>query len=473
MQNTLTASHHHFSEGARDVHLDNDSTGDEVSPADDMLFTPPELTQTTTIGCMTDVLQPSGGMRVEVDIWSTIHEFFNTMYIIFPIVSYTEISLRLIETPDWSAVPDLRTLLLSLRLLNAAGQYRMDSQNETCFRDLIRQVESSRLDYDFADPATLDAVVCSLFLFAAYNVIEKHGRAFLYLEEAASILEAVVPADDEETRRKVRLQQVLFNTEAATMKIYGDRSRQRKVPLPPLDAPTMTDHAFNREPESVKVAVHLLRRLTEINLAQDADALEDINVESEPDVGILYSNVLRQQHRYSRIQAADVVLTRQWHLSTKLAAQSRPFFVGALSRSAAVERLGLVAMSWVCLLREGELRVVGLGKLAGLANNLSCLAGPTLCRSVLGGLAGAISREDHEKNYAPSLARILMPLMSSIPSNMSMPDGESSARAHLVRVPDAETFRLDGPQLQFDVDLDFLVGDNREDMDFDRFIDLS
>lgn len=134
----------------------------------------------------------------DVDIWNGVHEFFNTVYINFPIVSYADVAARLIGTPDWFAVPDLRTLLLSLRLVNATAVYRIDAQNENHLRNLIHQVETSRLSHDFADSATLDAVVCFLFLFTAYNVLEKHGRAFLYLGEAFSLLEAVSPSNEKE-----------------------------------------------------------------------------------------------------------------------------------------------------------------------------------------------------------------------------------------------------------------------------------
>ena len=78
-----------------------------------------------------------GMTHPELDIWSSVHEFFNTAYVIFPIVSFADVAARLVETPNWFAVPDLRTLLLSLRLLNAAAQYRIDAKDENHIQNLI------------------------------------------------------------------------------------------------------------------------------------------------------------------------------------------------------------------------------------------------------------------------------------------------------------------------------------------------
>ncbi|KEF61325.1 uncharacterized protein A1O9_02890 [Exophiala aquamarina CBS 119918] len=355
------------------------------------------------------------------NIWSTLHEFFDTGYIIFPVVSYADVAIRLLDTPDWLAVPDLRTLLFAIRLMIACGKYRMDSRDEALLYHLIREVETSRLEYDFADPATLDAVVCSLFLFTAYNILEKHGRAFLYLDEAASLLERVMPSTEAEKERKLLVQQVMFNTEAATVKIYGTSTTQRRTREPPLngDIVPISQLEDGIDVYSTKVAAHLLKQLTKINLAKDADTLQKLNTESHEDIEILLGSALRQ-HRYSRIQAADVILTRQWQLSCRFAVGdggTNPFTRPSWST---VEHLGHVAMSWVCLLQEGELRVVGLGKLAGLIQNIAALGDLRKGRIIIGGLAGAVSREDHDRKYAPMLARLLVPMMSSLAPPLCM-----------------------------------------------------
>lgn len=174
----------------------------------------------------------------------------------------------------------------------------------------------------------------------------------------------------------MRVEQVLFNTEAATNKMYGSRSRQRRGRKPSLgvNVPPSAEDGVCNGFDSVKVAPHLLKQLTEINMAEDADALERINVESQADADVLFGDNIWQQ-RYFRIQAADVVITRQWHLSSKLLSARVHGPAPEKQSQHSIERLGIVAMSWACLLREGELRVVGLGKMAGLARNLSVLVG--------------------------------------------------------------------------------------------------
>ncbi|KIW95329.1 uncharacterized protein Z519_03913 [Cladophialophora bantiana CBS 173.52] len=354
------------------------------------------------------------------EIWKAVDEFFDTMYVVFPVLSYTNLASRLILEPAWRAVPEFCTLLYSIRMVNAASQFRMAPGDKAHLSELITQVERSRLSYDFADPATLDSVVVSLFLFTAYNVLEKHNRAFLYLDEAVSLVEVVEPVDEEDRHRKLQIEQVLFNTEAATFAIYANKSRRRRArrPLKIVDGPPMGPQSVKPTDESDRVAMHLLGRLTEIHMAEDAGAFEEIVVESEADMATLFGAVFKR-HRYSRIQAADVVITRQWQLSTKLVADLRHGHGISPRLQQSVELLGLAAMSWICLLGEGELRIVGLGKLSGLAQNIYLLAGGGRCQYILGGLTGAVIKEDHEKIFAPRLAEAVMPLISTVPLPMS------------------------------------------------------
>ncbi|OAP60658.1 hypothetical protein AYL99_05660 [Fonsecaea erecta] len=353
------------------------------------------------------------------EIWNALDEFFDTMYVVFPILSYASLASRLIIEPAWRDIPEFRTLLLSIQTVNAASQFRMAPGNTARLSELISQVERSRLDYNFADPASLDSVIVSLFLFTAYNVLEKHNRAFLYLDEALSLLEMVEPVDEEEQQRKIQIEQVLFNTEAATLAIYANKGRRRRARRPRViaDIPPMAS-AFGAIDEPGRVAMHLLRRLTEIHLADNAEAFEEIDIESETDMATLFGAVFKR-HRYSRIQAADVVVTRQWQLSTKLVANLRKGLGMSPRLQKSIELLGLAAMSWICLLGEGELRIVGLGKLSGLAQNIYMLAGRGQYQYILGGLAGAVIKEDHEKIFAPQLAEVVMPLISTVPPPLS------------------------------------------------------
>lgn len=374
-----------------------------------------------------DVL-PNSGVLEASEVWNDLNEFFESAYITFPVLSQSQLILRLIEEPFWSQVPEFRTLLLSIRLVVAAGRYRMSPQSEPRLFDLIRLVERSRLFYDFAESPTLDEVVVSLFLFTAYNVAEKHNHAFLYLDEAAFLLDAVEPKNEGEKRRKLQLEKVLFNTETATLAIYAqnNKARRSRRPLINLDDQWLPENGTEALSGPEWVAMHLLRRLTQINLAEDANSLQSIDIESDADKTTLFGAAFHR-HRSTRIQAADVVVTRQWRLSTKLLTEPGPLVL-LHNRASIAENLGTAAMAWVCLLAEGELRVVGLGKLSGLAQNIHGMTGGQRCQYVLAGLAGAVIKEDHEKHFAPVLADVIGPMVSTPPRLLSLPGCEVQRR---------------------------------------------
>lgn len=166
------------------------------------------------------------------DIWRSVNRFFDAAWFIFPLISYETIQSRLTSQNTWSADPQFRTLLLAIRLANATIEYRMTSANSTILIDLIREVERSRLDFDFAEPPTLDDVLASTVLFVAFNVLEKHGRAFLYLDEAFSLSEGVEAIGEHERLRQQVIQQILYNTEAASAAIYAPATRLRKAKKP-------------------------------------------------------------------------------------------------------------------------------------------------------------------------------------------------------------------------------------------------
>lgn len=364
-------------------------------------------------------------LTIDNDIWRDLERFFDRGYIIFPVISYQDLIERLIFNPSWRDDPALQTLLLSIRLVEMAGNYRMSPTNSAQLLEMISQVETSRLSHDFADPATLDAVVVSLFLFTAYNVLGKHTRSLIYLDEAFSLLDATEVGSNE-ARRKQQIQIVLFNTEAATLPIYAHRRKKRRSHRASIVENQEYDSGLGVEPvvQSEHVAMHLLRRLTEVNLAKNAEELNQLNIESEKDMVTLFGAVFRQ-HRISRVQAADVAITRQWHLSSMLVSGTRQVTAALETLDVSVEQMGIVALSWICLLAEGELRIVGLGKLAALTRHLRLLAGQSGCNTVLGGLLGAIIREDHEKIYAPQLAEVVMPMASSLPYTITPPQPDN------------------------------------------------
>lgn len=345
------------------------------------------------------------------EIHSSIQQFFDKGWIVFPVLSYDSLWHRMSLQPAWHGDPPLRTLLLSIRMINLACEHRIASENTTALSAIVRAVERSRLDYDFAEPPTLDEVVVSLFLFVAHNVLEKHTRAYLYLDEAFSLLGVVDTCIGNETQRKKLIEQVLFNTEAASIAIYAHPGRQRRAQIPTemlSTIPTSTS-LHGRPTEYERLALHLLTRLTVIHAASDDAPLDDGSSSSQ-DLRALWTLPL-QQRQYCRIQAADVSVSQQWQISTKLAASLKTRALSPRLAMAKVESLGVAAMAWICSLREGELRIVGLGKIFGMLQAIRTIAGSGGCASVTNGLVGALMREDHDRRFAAGVASILMPLI--------------------------------------------------------------
>jgi hypothetical protein len=370
-------------------------------------------------------VSPPGAMhspfepKPDSEIWRSVQQFFETMHVIFPVLSYTDLLTRFVLEPQWSALPDLRTLLLAVRMVTAAGEHRMTANNAENLKDFIGQVERSRLCYDFAERPTLDEVIISLFLFTSYNVLEKHNRAFLYLDEALSLMETVQIVGAGEEVRRMHIEQVLYNTEAASSAIYAGKGRRcrAKKPSVNLERSSIKPSIIETSEQSERVALHLLDRLTEIHVAEDEEALRIISAALETDMNTLFGAAFGM-HRYCRIQAADVAVSRQWQLSSKLVSSLRQQTSAEKLRQSTIESLGTAALAWVCLLKEGEPRIVGLGKLSGLAKNIVTLTGGKFPSYPVAGLVSAIIREDHERKFAPELADVVLPMVVTIPSTL-------------------------------------------------------
>jgi hypothetical protein len=367
-----------------------------------------EMTQQPLQKCLQAFYVPTEG-----DIWTAIRQFFDKSWIVFPVLSCDKLCRQLSMTTTWDAEPAQRTLLLAIQMINSACEYRIASENDTAFQTIIRAVEKSRLDYEFAEPATLDDVVVSLFLFVAYNVLEKHTRAYLYLDEAFSLLGVVETYHNLEAQRKHLIELVLFNTETASMAVYAHPGRQRRAKIPRITLDSMptssSEHGMITDYE--KLALHLVTRLTKIHAAGGARVLLDDFSDSKDLRDLLGMSL--QQRQFCRIQAADVSVSQQWQLSTKLLANLRSRALTQKLAMAKAEKLGVAAMAWICSLREGELRIVGLGKIFGMLQAIRAIAGKGGCESVVSGLIGALVREDHDKKFAAGVTRLIAPMISA------------------------------------------------------------
>ncbi|KAL6242540.1 hypothetical protein RBB50_010680 [Rhinocladiella similis] len=367
------------------------------------------------------------------EIRRDIQEYFDRGWFIFPLLSYEYVQSQLDTQPISKTSPEFRCLLLAIRLANATVEYRMTSENGTTLLDLIQRVETSRDDYDFAEPPTLDDVVVSTFLFVAFNILEKHVRAFLYLDEAISLLEEVKPVSEAELLRKQLIQQVLYNTEAASVAIYahGSRRRRAKRPAKLLDKLPTTSSGSGFITQFDSLALLLLNRLSEIHLATDAEELQTTSNNLEGDLRTLFG-VSLQHHQFCRIQAADVAVTHQWRLSQGIATCSAEGLSASRPSLQEIEKLGITAMAWVCSLKEGELRIVGLGKLSGLARAIHATAGNNSCDYIIAGLVGAVMKEDHDQQFTPDLAEVITSRMT-IPLSIlgPLPDNYAHSRLRL------------------------------------------
>lgn len=362
------------------------------------------------------------------------------MYLIFPIVSYDALVSKVALDLNWRLDPDFRTLLYALNLFNVSADHRMQRQDPSELTVLARQVERSRLCYDFADPATLNSVVVSLSLFTAYNVLEKHNRAFLYLHEAITLFEAVPgPLSEAEESRKHRLGQVLFNTESATLAIYatdpGRRLQEARKPYITGERPStsMTWQGPERH-----AALYLLDQLTRIHLAEDADQMTTISVEADPSQMMpAPEDTSPGQLRYWRLQSADVAITLQWQLSRMLLGISSYKPSSGASPRYRTSHLGVTAISHIYSLSEGDLRIVGLGKVAGLALNLSMLANCSWQQDVLRGLTNAVLREDYEGTFGFLLDSLIVP---TIPTGLPSPQMAELSRWWDFNAPTDDAF---------------------------------
>ena len=352
------------------------------------------------------LLEEGPCIREEANVWDIVDEFFNSMYLIFPVVDYLDLSSRLLLHPNWQTVPDLCTLVLSLRLLSSAGRYRQTGSDIDTLWQHIRAVESSRLMYDFADPPTLDSVVASLFLFTAYNVLGRHGRAFLYLNEAQSLADTcIIPANmEDEEQRQSAIEEVLFNTQAATFALYGGKQREPMERCKPrrwlsIQKRQTTNELcdFNKDVGLSTVASQLRRRMTSIYLSKNVEDMQKIEVELNSAIG----NDMKQ-HQHARIQCADVMVTLQWQLSRRLVVLQQEGNA-ATPNPSTLTSMGIAVMSWICMLGQGELRIIGLGKLTELAMFIARLPGAAGHRDVLRGLTGAVAREDYERAFEAPL----------------------------------------------------------------------
>ncbi|KIW28336.1 uncharacterized protein PV07_08009 [Cladophialophora immunda] len=425
-------------------------TGGYNSPPSDLDQRSLDMTAvvSTAVGQKSHV-EPSNVATIEADgspgfcqeSERAVSDFIQLLYVVFPVIDRDSV-YRQLAAGDGEADPQFRALLLAIRMMNQARQWRMTAAKdaETPLVELIRQVEVERTRTDFAESPSLDTVVTSLFLFCGYSVLDRHNRSFLYLEEAINILEMISISETNlvpiRNPRYARIQMVLFNTESATYSIYGRSRRRSRRAFDPLQIYSLLQTSIDGD-ELEQRAYALLRRLTRIHfmslpgssrylLAQLGLQLarDEFGMTSQ-DWACLLQGASDTSHDEQllagwRKQTADVLISYQWRWLEFMArhvcpdgrqtapsafSDSEPDFLRSFYDGA------LTVLSCTSALKNGELRSIGLGKLVDMTLIVHRLVGSQHLergldkyRHVLVGLISTITTWDFEKEFSLVLA---------------------------------------------------------------------
>jgi hypothetical protein len=356
--------------------------------------------------------------------------FLSNHYQRYPII-HMETLLGKVERGEYSSDGSLRSLLLTIFLLNETAQFRRTPDRGTARIELlsraIEQLRANPNDYHFADFPSLDALITSLFLFIAYSVRDYHNRAFTYLTEAIGLMDLVeYPCDGVEMDRYHRIECTLYVTEAASNYIYG-AGRRRRIARPPLNLTvTCTPEGWYLQEGNLKgltppfstldfntldkEAVNLLVSMVRIYGALDTTEVSKVSFN---DNFIAAMNEGNEQKSLCSIQTADTAITRQWQLALHWwrdlpSKVSRPQVKDSARYT--VQIIGMTAIQRTRCLRPEECRIVGHGKLAALADvlfNISSTIGilPN-CSSLIGQLIRIVSETDYERFFAPDMSLI-------------------------------------------------------------------
>lgn len=380
-------------------------------------------------------LQPENSFPLsKAKLVSEVSLFFRQGYVVYPILHYATV-MREIDQEKHLYNPEFRSVVLSIVMLNEACKVRLSPQHDQgAIKSLARTVENLRtnsVDYHFADNPSLDALVVSLFLFIAYNVMDKHSRAFCYLTEAIGLFDLLGEfSDPVNIVRQKRLRYVLYITESATVSIYGSQ-RKRMISdcpsIPPDLSSLLSWHGQETEEQHSitggivdadmanidKHAVDLLIRMTRLHLAITVSEVAKITVDNK-----LMTSMTRPQecdtgpaNSYCDTQIADVAITRQWKLAglwwNDISRQPALSFSDGLVNKT-IEMLAMTALTWGRTLKPGHLRIVGLGKVVQLADSIcnisSKLGSVSSCTATIRHLIQTVAETDYDRYFAPQLS---------------------------------------------------------------------
>jgi hypothetical protein len=395
-------------------------------------------------------------------ILKEISQFFHAGYAPFPVV-HCETIVSKINLGAYLSDHDFGTLILSVSVLNEAARLRRapDRESTTLERmtDMTERFRTSETTSHFTDSPSMDTVVVSLFLFVAYSVLNKHNRAFCYLNEAIGLLDLVEEPDElVDQVRLQRLECVLFVTESASSAIYGPKRMRRIVRRPNNFTRSannllwyFTEAAFDsgdfgwsksRIEDLDRQAVELMLLMTSIHLATGVNEVASVTVDDR-----LMASITRSLSANSEdtddlpncsMQTADVAITRQWKLAAHwwMVLCAGPFSMSsAESLSSTAQIIGMTTLQWAKTLDPGYLRCVGLGKVVALTQiigNISAKLG-TLgsCVNIINDLIRIVETTDYQRDFAPQLS-ITELFIGGVPRSM-MWDGDLDRQYYSIK----------------------------------------
>jgi hypothetical protein len=365
---------------------------------------------------------------------SEVSLFFRQGYVVYPVLHYATMMSE-INQGKHLCHPEFRSVVLSIAMFNEACKVRLSPQHDqSSMKSLARMVENIRSNsdhYHFADNPSLDAVVVSLFLFIAYNVMDKHSRAFCYLTETIGLFDLLGEfSDSVNIVRQKRLRYVLYITESATVSIYGSQRKRMISDCPSIPPDLGNLLSWNgqetEEQDSIgggiadadmvnidKHAVDLLIRMTRLHLATTVSDVAKITVDDKLMTSITSPQECNTSplNSYCDTQIADVAITRQWKLAglwwDDISRQPTLKLSDVLVNNT-IDMLATTALTWGRTLKPGHLRIVGLGKVVQLADSIcnisSKLGSVSTCTATIRHLIQTVAETDYDRYFAPQLS---------------------------------------------------------------------
>lgn len=366
-------------------------------------------------------------------IIAEVSQCFSAVYQRYPLW-HLDTLLSKIGQEEYATSSEFRSTCLSIYLLNESVLFRKNPHHGSSrIIQLTEDIESTRAHSNrnhFAECPSTNSAIVSLVLFIAYSVCDRHNLAFYHLNEAAGLLR-LIDIDTLDSHEKAlyrRLEAVLFITESASMLVYGKARKNRMIPCPDnlsgLES-SMRWYSEDHLPSlplppalaDIRVgpldnkAVNLLHALVRLYNATTAEEISKVSIPGPAVSDIIEQGVMGD----TSLQVADVDITRQWQLCLRWqdVLSSRKSKTPSRCNPGAgytLQIMGLTVLQYSRAIRPGECRIVGHGKLAGLAtaiydiaSNLGVLGG---CAGVIGDLIRTVYDMDYERHFAPELSLV-------------------------------------------------------------------